>query len=338
MRTMSNDFRLAVLNPGGRDAVQAFPDFAGPVDDRVHAPVNYHAYAACTGGSFQHDAARIAKEQVAVLVLLRRDLRPALEAVKHLKRRGHVVAISWKESGLHQVAKQLEKGGMFGHFREICGLAHGALSSTPDLVPFYEAAGAHHVEFIPTPYPVDDERWNFARPWSKRAGILIGTREFDLPSRNHLAALLAAKQLHTSVTVFNPDGRAAARRLAELKIPHLHVIERRLPYSDYLREVARHRLVLQFDKSGVPGQVAGDALLCRVPCVGGDGAIERVAFPKLCSHGHSHGDCLHHAARLLADETLAQHAVADTEALAEKQLSFAAGAHKLAAFFRKLSA
>ena len=43
---------------------------------------------------------------------------------------------------------------------------------------------------------------------------------------------------------------------------------------------ARHKIVLQADKSAVPGQVAGDALLCRMPCVGGDGAIDRLAFRR----------------------------------------------------------
>ena len=37
----------------------------------------------------------------------------------------------------------------------------------------------------------------------------------------------------------------------------------------------------------MPGQVAGDALLCRIPCVGGDGAVERIAFPKTCGEGRT---------------------------------------------------
>ena len=68
------------------------------------------------------------------------------------------------------------------------------------------------------------------------------------------------------------------------------MIARRLPYRDYLAEMARHKIVLQADKSAVPGQVAGDALLCRMPCVGGDGAIDRLAFPKTCGFGRSLGE------------------------------------------------
>ena len=43
--------KLAVLNPGGRDPQQSFPDGAGTPDEKLHPPVNYHAFAACTGSS-----------------------------------------------------------------------------------------------------------------------------------------------------------------------------------------------------------------------------------------------------------------------------------------------
>ena len=59
---------------------------------------------------------------------------------------------------------------------------------------------------------------------------------------------------------------AARRRLAELSFPAETARDRGTEsYPDYLREVARHKIVLQLDRSRVPGQVAGDALLCRMP-------------------------------------------------------------------------
>jgi hypothetical protein len=45
-----SSFRLAVLNPGGRDPNQSFSSGAGTPDAAGHAPVNFHAYAACTNG------------------------------------------------------------------------------------------------------------------------------------------------------------------------------------------------------------------------------------------------------------------------------------------------
>lgn len=314
--------QLAVLNAGGRDPEQHFPDGAGVPDDRVHAPVNYHAYAACTNGGFYRDAARIPDASDAVLVLLRSNLKSALTAVRALKKREKAVAVSWKESGQHQVASQLDNADTLARFREVCALADGALSSTPELVALYREAGARAVEFIPTPYPVDDPRWDFSTPLEVREGVFIGTREWDVPTRNHAAALLHACALRVPVTVFNVDGRSGRRKLAALGCERLRVIDGRRPYTEYLREMAKCRVVFQRDASAVPGQVAGDALLCRMPCIGGNSAVEQIAFagaPEL--------------EPLLRDEAAWRSAVADSQARAAGSVSYAAVAVRLAKFF-----
>jgi len=51
---------------------------------------------------------------------------------------------------------------------------------------------------------------------------------------------------------------------------------------DYLRAIAHHKIVLQLDRSHVPGQVAGDALLCLIPCVGATAQSSESRFPKTC--------------------------------------------------------
>ena len=317
--------QLAVLNPAGRDREQRFPDGAGAPDARAHAPVNYHAYAACTHGGFFRDAKAIPGDMRAVLLLLRKDLKSSLAALKALKAQGRTVAISWKESGLHQVAEQLDSAANLTLFREICALADGALSSTPELAPLYRAAGAKAADFIPTPYPVDDARWDFSRPLAERSGIFIGTREWDVPSRNHAAALLRACSLDVPVTVFNLDGRTGRKKLDALGCPSLRLIESRLPYPDYLREMAKGRVVFQLDASAVPGQVAGDALLCRMPCIGGNGAVDQVAFGI--------GENLE---SLLRDDTVWRDAVEASQARAGESLSFAACAARLRKFFGTL--
>ena len=163
--------QIAVLNPGGRDREQLFRDGAGSPDDRGHPPVNYHAYAACTRGGFFRDVSAIPKDVRAVLLLLRSDLKASLAAMKTLRAQGRVVAVSWKESGQHQVARQLDSAANLALFRDLCALADAALSSTPELVPLYLAAGAKAAEFIPTPYPVDDPRWDFSRPLAERVAL-----------------------------------------------------------------------------------------------------------------------------------------------------------------------
>jgi hypothetical protein len=329
--------QLAVLNPGGNDREQSFPDGAGSPGDAVpHPPVNYHAYAACTHGTFYRDAGRIPAERRAVLLVLRRDLKMCRKAMLQLKAEGRTVAVSLKESGLHQVAQLLGDAENMALFLEICAAADGCIASTRNLVGIYEAAGGKHVRFIPTPYPVDSREWEFDEPLDSRAGIFIGTREWDTPSRNHAAALLLAASLGGPVTVVNEDGRSGRNRITATGLANARVIEGKLPYPDYLRLIASHRIVLQLDRSAVPGQVAGDALLCGMPCVGGDGAIERIAFPKSCGEGREPAALREIAAQLLQDADACAAVGMRGRQLAAERLSFPVIAAELETYFAGL--
>lgn len=323
---------FCVLNPGGRDREQSFPDGPGAPGEGAHPPVNYHAYAACLRGGFFREERAIAGG--AVLVLLRkRNLRRALAAVQALRRRGCQVLVSCKESGSHQVADLLGDVTRWELFQEICAAADGAVASTPELVPLYLAAGSPRAEFVPTPYPVDFPAWDFRRPLQKRRGIFVGTREFGTPSRNHLAAVVLADQLSRELScplaIVNTEGRQGGMILKSLrkKNPLLFLIEAPAPYPDYLQVMALHRIVWQLDSSSVPGQVAGDALLCRMPCVGGNGAIERAAFPQFS--GLSRPELAARARELLTDDEAWARCVSGLEATAARDLSFHAVAGQL---------
>ena len=137
------------------------------------------------------------------------------------------------------------------------------------------------------------------------------------------------------VTVVNLDGYKGRRLLGELNFPEgkLRLIEKWKTYPDYLRDVARHKIVLQLDRSHVPGQVAGDALLCRIPCVGGDGAIERIAFSKTCGEGRTINEIASMALDLLKNPELREAVVAESQERARERLSFEAVRSQLAKFF-----
>ncbi len=107
------------------------------------------------------------------------------------------------------------------------------------------------------------------------------------------------------VTTYNLDGRREERLLARLDFRpgQLTVHNREDKYVDYLRVLAAHKIVFQLDTSFVPGQVAGDALICRLPCVGGNGTIERIAFPEICGHDRLIGQLLEDIAHLAAGST-----------------------------------
>src|SRR5947209_2183083 len=183
-------FRLCVLNPGGRDPNQDFgKDSLG--DANAHAPINFHAYAACTGGSFLREVDAAIAARRPVLLLLRSDFRETQRALAALKKAQIPVAVSLKETGLHQIAEQLRDPAKLHRFREIATAADGCITPTPEAADIFRAARESDkgVAFIPTPYPLHDPAWEFSRPPNERSGIFVGTREWDVLSRNHLIAL-----------------------------------------------------------------------------------------------------------------------------------------------------
>ncbi|PYK40007.1 MAG: hypothetical protein DME49_01825 [Verrucomicrobia bacterium] len=342
----ADDFRLTVLNPGGRDPEQHFRDGAGPVEQR-HPPVNFHGYAACARGSFHQDTQRAIMEETPVLLLLRGDFRSSERALGELKKHGQTVAVSLKETGLHQIAQQLCIPAKLARFMKIVAQADGCIATTPEAAEIYRGARGKRdpatVAFIPPPYPLEDRQWNFSVPPDQQSGIFVGTREWDVPSRNHFAALLVARQLCEAsgepASVVNLDGRRPGRLFSELKFPDgkLRLIEKRKPYADYLREVAKHKIVLQLDRSRVPGQVAGDALLCRMVCAGGDGAIERIAFPRTCGEGRTIDEITSIAQELLNNVDSRGAVVAESQGRALERISFRAVREQLAEFFARIA-
>src|SRR5438132_3748621 len=342
----ADDFRLTVLNPAGRDPEQKFEELPAP-GEGAHPPINFHAFAACTLGAFHCNPRRAVAENTPILLLLRSDFRASERALSDLKKQGRIVAVSLKETGLHQIAQQLCNRAKLARFMKIVVEADGCIATTPEAAEIYQRIRSKRdpatVAFIPTPYPVEDQRWNFFLSPTEQSGIFVGTREWDVPTRNHFTALLVARQLCEAtgepVTVVNLDGYKAGRLLSELKFPEekLHVIEKWKSYPEYLRDVSRHKIVLQLDRSRVPGQVAGDALLCRTVCVGGDGAIERIAFPKTCGEGRAITEIASMALDLLTNADLRGAIVTESEQRALEHLSFQAVRSQLAKFFAQFT-
>jgi hypothetical protein len=341
----AQNFRLTVLNPGGRDPEQQFYSLPGP-GEGAHPPINFHAFAACTFGAFHRDARQAIAEDTPVLLLLRSDFRTSERALADLKKQGRTVVISLKETGLHQIAQQLCEPGKLSRFMKIIGEANGCIATTSEAAEIYQRIRSKRdpatVAFVPTPYPIEDERWNFSVPAAEQSGIFVGTREWDVPSRNHLAALVLARRLCEAtgepVTVANLDGYKGRRLFSELKFPErkLRLIEKLKSYPDYLRDMAPHKIVLQLDRSHVPGQVAGDSLLCRIPCVGGDGAIERIAFPKTCGEGRTISEIGSIALDVLKNPDQRESIMRESKEHARARLSFEAVRSQLAKFFAQL--
>src|SRR4029077_15960749 len=158
------NFRLTVLNPGGRDPEQQFDSVSAP-NEGAHPPINFHAFAACSFGAFHRDTRQAIAENTPVLLLLRSDFRASERALADLKKQGRTVVVSFKENGLHQIAQQLCEPGKLSRFMKIVTQVDGCIATTPEAEEIYQRVRpkCDHatVAFIPTPYPIEDERWNF---------------------------------------------------------------------------------------------------------------------------------------------------------------------------------
>ena len=342
----ATEFRLSVLNPGGRDLEQYFDQPARP-DAKAHPPVNFHGFAACTRGSVHRATKNAIEEKRPILLLLRGNFRATERALTECRKAKRTVAIALKETGLHQIAAQLQDPGRLARFLRIIAAADGCIATTPEAAEIFRRVrskqNADTIAFIPTPYPLEDKEWDFATAPNQQSGIFIGTREWDVPSRNHLAALLLAREICLAsdepVTVFNLKGRKGAKLLEELNFPagKLRVHDKREAYPDYVREIAKHKIVLQLDRSRVPGQVAGDALLARTICVGGDGAIERIAFANYCGVGRTTAQLKMIALELLKNTAGRATAIVESQWRAAERVSFQAVQKQLAIFFSRIA-
>lgn len=330
---------LAVLNPRGRDPYLDYPDGPDRYATGVHAPVNFHAYAAATCGAFFDDVRHVLRERErfdAVLVLIRRRTWITLAAVEELKEAGIRVLVCWKECSHNQVTRQLRSARAIAAYGKILELADGIVSPTLAWPPRCGAIGEtefwRKLKFIPTPYPIDAPSWDFSQPIESRVGIMIGTRQFKTESRNHIHAISRAASLAYEfgvprVTVINSEGARGLRMLRELakSFPPgvLDIIQEKLPYPEYMEVLASHRIVYQMDRSTVPGQVAGDSLLARSVCAGGSSTIEKLVFEEFSDDGSIRmRDMFDRLVYLLHDDEALEHAIDKSQRKAERILSF----------------
>src|SRR5207244_13549605 len=97
----AENFRLAVLNPGGRDHEQHFAENRS-VTANEHPPVNFHAYAACTHGAVFCELKGAIASGWPVLLLLRGAFRARERALADLKKSIRQTVVGLRERGGRQ--------------------------------------------------------------------------------------------------------------------------------------------------------------------------------------------------------------------------------------------
>src|SRR6202022_1476198 len=116
--TDATDFRLSVLNPGGRDLEQYFDEPVGPADTG-HPPINLHAFAACTRGSFHRTTKNAIEEKRPILLILRGNFRATERALVACQKEKRTVAVALKKPGVHKIAKKLRTPGRLPQFMRV---------------------------------------------------------------------------------------------------------------------------------------------------------------------------------------------------------------------------
>ena len=133
-------------------------------------------------GAFHFNPRSAIAEDTPVLLLLRSDFRASERALSDLKKQGRTVAISLKETGLHQIAQQLCNRAKLARFMKIVAEADGCIATTPEAAEIYQRIRLKRdratVAFIPTPYP---DRRSAMELFSARQP---NNREFSLAHAN----------------------------------------------------------------------------------------------------------------------------------------------------------
>lgn len=338
-----SDFRISVVNIGGRDSNQFFSNGAGHPNDAGHSPVNYHAYAACSSGAFLQDF-KFTGQFENFIFLIRSDLSKSLSNLKKLRKQkpNSKIALMFKETGPYQLSSLFDNPKKCSVFRNLISLSNGILSPTPFTVPFYKNFTDKPVGFIPTPYPIQIKEWDFSVPFNQKTGIYLATREFDVNWRMHVYSLGSLRKWiqskNVKLTVVNQDGKSGEKWLGELGYTgsDLNIINGQLSYSDHLKLLGKHRVIVNPDLGMVPGQIVGDSLLVKTPVVGGNSLLQDMLYPELVTKSMDYDFIVEKLDRLYFDEIENGKIVGSAIEKAELKLSFGVVCRELETFFKRI--
>ena len=279
------DFRLTVLNPGGRDPAQDFSSGAIAPNDREHAPVNFHGYAACTGGAFQRDVGARDRAKATGAPAPARQISENAARPDELKRqrtngRG---CVEGNRSAPDRAATRGSRNARNVSARS-SQAADGCLAATPEALAVLWADG----EFIPHALSGAAIRAGIFRDPLTNDAAFLSARGNGTCLRGIISPrLLMARRSGRTVTVFRrKSARAAARSGARSAVPW------RAPAASsdgcLIAIISRRwRGTRSFCKPTKRGPGTGGGRRAALPhaLCGGDGAIDRLGFPQTCGLG-----------------------------------------------------
>lgn len=239
--------------------------------------ISWHSLSACLGTEFfvfGKPGWEGALKYPCVLLLVHRDLEEVLPIVQKLKTMRKKVFISFHENLATFLNYVDQTDGQFAfQYRKLVQLAGNQSCLGRGNETFFSGVADLKCEGLNHAYPFDEWMHAFSIPVEDRRGILIGTRTMhNWQPRNSLAALMKAQILWMDepITFLNEDGSQWPARLGGTQVT---VLPGPLSYENWLRLIGQHQVVYHEDVCGTFGQVAGDAALVGVPCVGGNSDV-----------------------------------------------------------------
>lgn len=347
---MTNDnLHIEVLNYKGRDAFVDYKILEKRhfIEASIHPPINFHSFAAASNSAFHQSLQTLpnknASSNFIILLLLRKNTKNTYKVLDYLKKNNYKVMVSWKETGDFQINSQLSNAKSLEYYFKILKQSDYILAVTKNnyniLECLCEELGILKNKLIykPTPYPFDTDIWQKIlsdfTDLNKRDGIFVGTRDFHTSTRLHLETIFLscqlAQKLNCKISVIeNSKNKSMAKKIIKIikdylkNSQKLNFVDKPLPYYDYLKLMASHKIVFQLDQSNVPGQVAGDALMSKLLCVGGNSEISKIAFNKFSSENNTYSELFKVAQKLLADKEFYNEMIIESQEIGRNVLGF----------------
>jgi len=247
-------------------------------DKMLKKCVSWHSIAACFETEFfvyKKDGWQNVYKYNNILLMVKDDIQELFPLVKKLKSMKKIVGIAFHENGNFFSMKSLD----FAWLKQLKELVDQCDYFWNLNIPIEDM----FTELFNVPvfscwhgFPYEEWNHNFTVPKEKREGILIGTRTLNQNlKRNTLYSIFGAnkvaKQNNTFSTFFCEDQLDIAqfeKYLYTLGLENIRVVKGPVSYEDWLKLIAKHKVLYHNDASDTLGQVVGDAALVDVISIG----------------------------------------------------------------------
>lgn len=217
-----------------------------------------------------------------VIVLVNRDLQAVFPLIKQLKAAKKKVLVGFHESAddfFQQASPHHNQDhNWMRNFLNLTNEVDGVYNIMISYDNWFEWLLKKPILSCGHAAPFTEWNHGFTVPYEEREGIMVGTRTFNQRLRRNTLqalgiALKVAEKENTFVTWVCEESwcsKADLNRMFGLPIENLNFVKGPLSYEDWLKTIAKHKVLFHYDYSCTLGQLVLDAALVDVMCVGGN--------------------------------------------------------------------